>query len=122
MVKMTEISDQQLALLMVRQVTDAMERGTQHYDRAGNLLTTPLEVVDCLEREGGFYAAAPLTAVRRIDHVKAAMQLVYTLVIGVVAASMISVVYRFEPNRALARVLIAIVCLTGTLAILANLN
>jgi len=45
------------------------------------------------------------------------MQWLYALVIGFVAASMISVVRRFEPNRALARGLIVIVYLTGTLAI-----
>ena len=68
---------------------------------------------------------------RRADHdgrglnlktADGAVKFLYTFGIGFVASSMISVVYRFEPNRALARVLIAIVCLTGTLAILANLN
>jgi hypothetical protein len=50
------------------------------------------------------------------------MQVVYTLVIGFVAASMISVVYRFEPNRMLAGALVAIVFLTGAFAILAKLG
>jgi hypothetical protein len=49
-------------------------------------------------------------------------QLVYALVIGFVAASLITVVRRFEPNRALARGLIFIIYLTGTLAILARLG
>jgi hypothetical protein len=35
---------------------------------------------------------------------------------------MITVVYRFEPNRALARALIAIIYLTSALAILAKLG
>jgi hypothetical protein len=50
------------------------------------------------------------------------MQWLYALVIGSVAASMITVVYRFEPNRMLAGALVAIVFLTGTLAILAKLG
>jgi hypothetical protein len=50
------------------------------------------------------------------------MKLLYTLVVGFVAASMASVVYRFEANRPLARALIAIIFLTGTLAILAKLG
>ena len=50
------------------------------------------------------------------------MKIVHAIVIGFVAASMISVVYRFEPNRALARILIVVVYLTGGLAILAKLG
>jgi hypothetical protein len=50
------------------------------------------------------------------------MKFLYTLVIGFVGASMITVVYRFEPNRVLARALIAIVHLTSALAILAKLG
>ena len=51
-----------------------------------------------------------------------AMNLVYALVVGFVAASMMTVVYRFEPNRMLARALMAIVYLTGALAILAKMG
>jgi hypothetical protein len=51
-----------------------------------------------------------------------AMQWLYVFVIGFVAASMITIIYRFEPNRRLAGALIAIVYLTGTLAILAKLD
>jgi uncharacterized membrane protein len=51
-----------------------------------------------------------------------AMQLLYVSVIGFVAASMITVVYRIEPNRMLAGALVAIVFLTGTLSILAKLD
>jgi hypothetical protein len=50
------------------------------------------------------------------------MQWLYAFVIGFVAASMITVVYRFEPNRMLAGALIAIVYLTGTLAIWAKIG
>jgi hypothetical protein len=50
------------------------------------------------------------------------MKIVHAIVIGFVAASMISVVYRFEPNRALARILIVVVYLAGGLAILAKLG
>jgi hypothetical protein len=44
------------------------------------------------------------------------------LVVGFVGASMITVVYRFEPNRILARALITIVYLTSALAILDKLG
>jgi hypothetical protein len=37
------------------------------------------------------------------------MEWLYALVIGFVTASMVTIVYRFEPNRLLARALIAIV-------------
>jgi hypothetical protein len=50
------------------------------------------------------------------------MKFFYALVVGFVAASMASVVYRFEPNRVLARALIAIIYLTSALAILAKLG
>jgi hypothetical protein len=50
------------------------------------------------------------------------MKFLYALVVGFVAASMASVVYRFEPNRVLARALIAIIYLTSALAILAKLG
>jgi hypothetical protein len=50
------------------------------------------------------------------------MNLVYALVVGFVAASMMTIVYRFEPNRMLARALMAIVYLTGALAILAKMG
>jgi hypothetical protein len=50
------------------------------------------------------------------------MKVVYALAIGFVAASMITVVYRFEPNRMLARGLIVIIYLTSALAILAKLG
>jgi len=44
------------------------------------------------------------------------------LIVGFVAVSMICVVQRFEPNRLLARVLIAGVYLAGALAIVAKLS
>ena len=50
------------------------------------------------------------------------MKFLYALVVGCVAASMVGVVYRFEPNRVLARALIAIIYLTSALAILAKLG
>jgi predicted membrane channel-forming protein YqfA (hemolysin III family) len=50
------------------------------------------------------------------------MKFVYAIIIGFVAASMITVVYRFEPNRALARALIALIYITSALAILAKLD
>jgi hypothetical protein len=50
------------------------------------------------------------------------MKFVYAIIIGFVAASMITVVYRFEPNRALARALIALIYITSALAILAKLG
>jgi hypothetical protein len=51
-----------------------------------------------------------------------AMKFLYTIVVGFVGASMITVVYRFQPNRALARALIALIYLTSALAILAKLG
>jgi hypothetical protein len=50
------------------------------------------------------------------------MTVLYAMIIGFVGAGMITVVYRFEPNRVLARGLIAIIYLTSTLAILAKLG
>jgi hypothetical protein len=50
------------------------------------------------------------------------MKFVYAIIIGFVAASMITVVYRFEPNRALARALIALIYITSALAILGKLD
>jgi hypothetical protein len=46
------------------------------------------------------------------------MNFAYAIIIGFVAVSMITVVYRFEPNRVLARILIAVIYLTCALAIL----
>lgn len=40
------------AVLMIREVKEALARGTKHYDRNGNLLTTPFEILACLQREG----------------------------------------------------------------------
>jgi hypothetical protein len=51
-----------------------------------------------------------------------AVKFLYAFVVGFVAVSMIYVVDRFEPNRLLARILTAIVYLTGALAILAKLG
>jgi hypothetical protein len=50
------------------------------------------------------------------------MKVVYALAIGFVAANMITVVHRFEPNRMLARGLIVIIYLASALAILAKLG
>jgi hypothetical protein len=50
------------------------------------------------------------------------MRILYAIVIGFVAASMITVVYRLEPNRVLARTLIALIYLTSAMAILAKLG
>jgi hypothetical protein len=53
---------------------------------------------------------------------RATMKVVYALAIGFVAANMITVVHRFEPNRMLARGLIVIIYLASALAILAKLG
>jgi hypothetical protein len=50
------------------------------------------------------------------------MKILYAIIIGFVAASMSSAVYRFEPNLAPARTLITLVYLTSALAILAKLG
>jgi hypothetical protein len=50
------------------------------------------------------------------------MNFLYAIVIGFVAASMFTVVYRFEPSRVLARALITLIYLTSALAILAKLG
>jgi hypothetical protein len=52
--------------------------------------------------------------------VRGAVKFTYASLIGFVAASMIHVVDRFDPNRLLARILTAIVYLTGASAILAK--
>ena len=51
-----------------------------------------------------------------------AMKFLHAIVVDFVGESMITVVYRFEPNRVLARALITIVYLTSALAILAKLG
>jgi membrane protease YdiL (CAAX protease family) len=50
------------------------------------------------------------------------MQWLYGIVIGFVAASLVTTVYHFEPNRVLARGLIFMIYLTGTLAIWAKIR
>ena len=50
------------------------------------------------------------------------MKFLEALIVGFVAVSMICVVQRFEQNRMLARILIAIVYLAGALAIVAKLS
>jgi hypothetical protein len=40
------------AVLMIKEVRDALARGTKHYDRDGKLLETPFEILACLQREG----------------------------------------------------------------------
>jgi hypothetical protein len=50
------------------------------------------------------------------------VKLLYALVVGFAAASMASAVYRFEPNRVLARALIVIIYLTSALAIVTKLG
>jgi len=50
------------------------------------------------------------------------VKILYAVVVGFVATSMVIIVDRYETNRILARILTAIVYLTGTLAILAKLG
>jgi hypothetical protein len=50
------------------------------------------------------------------------MQWLYGIVIAFVASSLVTIVYRFEPNRLLAGALIAMLYLTGTLAICAKIR
>ena len=50
------------------------------------------------------------------------MRWLYAIVIGFVAASLVTVVYRFEPNRLMARGLIFMIYLTGTLALWAKIR
>lgn len=39
--------------LLFRSITEAISSGTQHYDKAGNLLKTPTQVLACMLSEGG---------------------------------------------------------------------
>jgi hypothetical protein len=50
------------------------------------------------------------------------MRWLYAIVIGFVAAGLVTVVYRFEPNRLMARGLIFMIYLTGTLALWAKIR
>jgi hypothetical protein len=41
------------ARILLREITEALARGTKHYDASGKLLTTVKEIIECLLREGG---------------------------------------------------------------------
>jgi hypothetical protein len=46
---MSQLED---ALLLIRETKAALARGTRHFDAQGRLLETPLEILECLAREG----------------------------------------------------------------------
>ena len=53
------------ALLIIYEVTTAIERGVKHYNREGKLLTTPLEVIETLYNEGSVTFDTPEAIARR---------------------------------------------------------
>lgn len=52
-------SDEILALILVICVRKALERGIKHYDMAGNLLATDLQVLSALDRDGTIHMRMP---------------------------------------------------------------
>lgn len=40
------------ARLMIREMEEALARGTEHYDINGRLLTSPKEIIDAMLRDG----------------------------------------------------------------------
>jgi hypothetical protein len=46
------MDDADLAKLLIKAANEALCRGTKHYNKAGELLETPLEIVECLLNEG----------------------------------------------------------------------
>jgi hypothetical protein len=49
---MSDNKTQQLALLLIKEVKEALARGTKHYNKNGELLATPVEILKCLDEEG----------------------------------------------------------------------
>lgn len=43
----------EMALVLVEEIRAALARGTKHYNKAGQLLTTEKEIVEVLLSEGG---------------------------------------------------------------------
>lgn len=41
------------AILLINSVCGELEMGTKHYNKAGGLLTTPLEIIETMREEGG---------------------------------------------------------------------
>ena len=54
------------ALLLIREVQDALARGTRHYDKSGHLLSTTKEIVECMATEGGV-SFQPASVVERVQ-------------------------------------------------------
>lgn len=50
------------AVALVQAVTSALARGVVHRDAAGNILSTPREVLECLNREGSVMLEDPVQA------------------------------------------------------------
>lgn len=48
-----------LAAALIKSIEDALNRGSIHRDRAGNVLNTTRDVVECLLREGGVNVEDP---------------------------------------------------------------
>ena len=46
-------ADHENARILLDEVQQALARGTTHYNKAGELLATPLAIVECLLHEGG---------------------------------------------------------------------
>ena len=54
------------ALILIREVQDALARGTQHYNKAGHLLSTTKEIMECMVEEGGV-SFQPASVVERVQ-------------------------------------------------------
>lgn len=42
-----------LAIVLLQEIREALAKGTKHYNEAGKLLTTELEIIECMLAEGG---------------------------------------------------------------------
>ena len=48
-----EMTARQKALILITEIDRALARGTKHFNKAGELLETRLEVLTCMIDEGG---------------------------------------------------------------------
>jgi hypothetical protein len=52
---------EETVLLLIDSIENALRSGTKHFNAAGELLTTPLEVLVCLKTEGAVTFKPPIS-------------------------------------------------------------
>jgi hypothetical protein len=62
---MSDAQNRENALLLIKSIRNALDRGCIHRDRAGNVLTSELAVLECLQREGSCTVQEPTNTRRR---------------------------------------------------------